>query len=341
MKILITGGAGFIGSNFIRHIISEYPQHAIVNLDNLTYAGNLENMKDMEGRPNYQFIRGDICNRQLLGSLDFDAIINFAAESHVDRSILDSFPFLQTNVIGTQNLLEAAKTRGCRMLQVSTDEVYGSIEKGLFTEQSPIRPNSPYAASKASADLLVRAYHETFGMDVLITRCSNNYGPYQFPEKLIPLVISHAVTDKPVPVYGDGKNVRDWIFVLDHCKAIDAVFHRGKSGEIYNAGGKKELQNIDIVTKLLSLVAEKTGRDKESLRHLITFVKDRPGHDRRYAIDPSKIERELGWTPETGFEEGLANTVDWYLSHRLWWERIISGKYRDYYKTQYGERFSE
>jgi len=341
MKILITGGAGFIGSNFIRHFISEYPQHAIVNLDNLTYAGNLENMKDMEGRPNYQFIRGDICNRQLLGSLDFDAIINFAAESHVDRSILDSFPFLQTNVIGTQNLLEAAKIRGCRMLQVSTDEVYGSIEKGLFTEESPIRPNSPYAASKASADLLVRAYHETFGMDVLITRCSNNYGPYQFPEKLIPLVISHAITDKPVPVYGDGKNVRDWIFVLDHCRAIDAVFHRGKSGEIYNAGGKKELQNIDIVTKLLSLVAEKTGRDKESLRHLITFVKDRPGHDRRYAIDPSKIERELGWTPETGFEEGLANTVDWYLSHRLWWERIISGEYRDYYKTQYGERFSE
>ena len=341
MRILITGGAGFIGSNFIRHIISEYPEHSIVNLDNLTYAGNLENMKDVEGHPNYQFIRGDICNRQLLGSLDFDAIINFAAESHVDRSILDSFPFLQTNVIGTQNLLEAAKTRGCRMLQVSTDEVYGSIEKGLFTEESPIRPNSPYAASKASADLLVRAYHETFGMDVLITRCSNNYGPYQFPEKLIPLVISHAITDKPVPVYGDGKNVRDWIFVLDHCTAIDAVFHHGKSGEIYNAGGKKELQNIDIVTKLLSLVAEKTGRDKESLRHLITFVKDRPGHDRRYAIDPSKIERELGWTPETGFEEGLANTVDWYLSHRLWWERIISGEYRDYYKTQYGERFSE
>ena len=341
MKILITGGAGFIGSNFIRHIISEYPEHSLVNLDNLTYAGNLENMKDVEGHPNYQFIRGDICNRQLLGSLDFDAIINFAAESHVDRSILDSFPFLQTNVIGTQNLLEAAKIRGCRMLQVSTDEVYGSIEKGLFTEQSPIRPNSPYAASKASADLLVRAYHETFGMDVLITRCSNNYGPYQFPEKLIPLVISHAITDKPVPVYGDGKNVRDWIFVLDHCTAIDAVFHYGKSGEIYNAGGKKELQNIDIVTKLLSLVAEKTGRDKESLRHLITFVKDRPGHDRRYAIDPSKIERELGWTPETGFEEGLANTVDWYLSHRLWWERIISGEYRDYYKTQYGERFSE
>jgi dTDP-glucose 4,6-dehydratase len=341
MKILITGGAGFIGSNFIHHIISEYPEHSVVNLDKLTYAGNLENMKDMEGRPNYQFIKGDICNRQLLGSLDFDAIINFAAESHVDRSILDSFPFLQTNVIGAQNLLEAAKIRGCRMLQVSTDEVYGSIEKGLFTEESPISPNSPYAASKASADLLVRAYHETFGMDVLITRCSNNYGPYQFPEKLIPLVISHAMTGKPVPVYGDGKNVRDWIHVHDHCKAIDAVFHRGKPGEIYNAGGKNEVQNIDIVKRLLTLVAEKTGRDKGSLMDLIAFVKDRPGHDRRYAIDPSKIERELGWDPETDFQEGLANTVDWYLSHRAWWEQIISGKYMDYYKIQYGERLSK
>jgi dTDP-glucose 4,6-dehydratase len=341
MKILITGGAGFIGSNFIHHIISEYPEHSVVNLDKLTYAGNLENMKDMEGRPNYQLIKGDICNRQLLGSLDFDAIINFAAESHVDRSILDSFPFLQTNVIGAQNLLEAAKIRGCRMLQVSTDEVYGSIEKGLFTEESPICPNSPYSASKASADLLVRAYHETFGMDVLITRCSNNYGPYQFPEKLIPLVISHAITGKQVPVYGDGKNVRDWIHVHDHCKAIDAVFHRGKSGEVYNAGGNNELQNIDIVKRLLGLVAAKTGSDAGQMLDLITFVKDRPGHDRRYAIDPSKLERELGWTPETGFEEGLANTVDWYFSHRAWWERIISGEYMDYYKMQYGERFSE
>ena len=232
MKILITGGAGFIGSNFIRHIISRYPEHSVINLDNLTYAGNLENLKDIEGQPNYSFIRGDICNRQFLDSLEFDAIINFAAESHVDRSILDSFPFLQTNVIGTQNLLEAARKRGCRMLQISTDEVYGSIEKGLFTEESPISPNSPYAASKASADLLVRAYHETYGMDVLITRCSNNYGPYQFPEKLIPLVISHAIAGKQVPVYGDGENVRDWIYVLDHCKAIDAVFHRGISGEV-------------------------------------------------------------------------------------------------------------
>ena len=341
MKILITGGAGFIGSNFIRYIVSAYPEHSVVNLDALTYAGNLENLKDMEDRPNYRFIKGDICDRQLLGSLDFDAIINFAAESHVDRSILDSYPFLQANVIGAQNLLEAAKTRGCRMLQVSTDEVYGSIEKGLFTEKSPISPNSPYSASKASADLLVRAYHETFGMDVLITRCSNNYGPYQFPEKLIPLVISHAIAGKPVPVYGDGKNVRDWIYVLDHCKAIEAVFYRGKSGEVYNAGGKNELQNIDIVKRLLTLIAEKTGRDREALMGLITFVKDRQGHDRRYAIDPSKLERELGWIPETGFEEGLSHTVDWYLSNQEWWKRIISGEYMDYYKMQYGERLSE
>lgn len=341
MKILVTGGAGFIGSNFIRHIISEYPEHSVVNLDALTYAGNLENLKDLEGRPNYQFIKGDICNRNLLAKLEFDAIINFAAESHVDRSILDAFPFLQTNVIGTQNLLEAARVRGCRMLQVSTDEVYGSIEQGLFTEGSPICPNSPYSASKASADLLVKAYHETFGMDVLITRCSNNYGPYQFPEKLIPLVISHAITGKPVPVYGDGRNVRDWIYVLDHCKAIAAVFHRGRSGEVYNAGGKNELQNIAIVKKLLGLVAVRTGSDAGRMLDLITFVKDRPGHDRRYAIDPSKLERELGWTPGTGFEEGLAYTVDWYLSHRHWWERIISGEYRDYYQAQYGGRLSE
>jgi dTDP-glucose 4,6-dehydratase len=338
MKILVTGGAGFIGSNFIRHVISGHPEHAVINLDNLTYAGNLENLQDIEGRPNYKFVKGDICDRKFLEGLEFDAIINFAAESHVDRSILDSFPFLQANVIGTQNLLEAAKIRRCRMLQVSTDEVYGSIGKGLFTEGSPISPNSPYAASKASADLLVRAYHETFGMDVLITRCSNNYGPYQFPEKLIPLVISHAITGKPIPVYGDGKNVRDWIYVIDHCKAVDAVFHRGKSGEVYNAGGKNEWQNIDIILRLLSLLAEKTGQDADALKNLVTFVKDRQGHDRRYAIDPSKIEKELGWRPETAFEKGLEDTVDWYLSHRAWWERIISGEYMGYYQTQYGDR---
>lgn len=337
MKILVTGGAGFIGSNFIRHILTTYPEHSVVNLDKLTYAGNLENLKDIEQFPNYLFVKGDICNRRLLDSLAFDAIINFAAESHVDRSILDSFPFLQTNIIGTQNLLEASKKRRCRMLHVSTDEVYGSLENGLFTELSPIMPNSPYAASKASADLLVRSYFETFGMDVLITRCSNNYGPYQFPEKLIPLVIYHALENKAIPVYGDGRNVRDWIHVKDHCTAVDRVFHQGRSGEVYNIGGNNEQHNIDIIRNLLAEIAEKTRADEESLLQLITYVKDRPGHDRRYAIDSSKIQKELGWKPGINFEEGLADTVEWYIMNRQWWSRIISGEYLDYYKTQYGE----
>jgi dTDP-glucose 4,6-dehydratase len=338
MKILVTGGAGFIGSNFIRHMLSAYPDYGIINLDSLTYAGNLENLKDIQDNPRYSFIRGDICDRDLLAGIDFDAIVHFAAESHVDRSILDSFPFLQTNVIGTQNLLEAARKRGCRMVHVSTDEVYGSLEKGLFTEGSPLAPNSPYAASKASSDLLVRAYHETFGIDVTITRCSNNYGPFQFPEKLIPLVILNAVEGKPVPVYGDGKNVRDWIHVLDHCRAVDAVFHNGGRGEVYNIGGRNEQQNIDIVKKLLRAVASKTGADPGAVLGLITFVKDRPGHDRRYAIDPAKTEGELGWKSATDFDEGLSLTVDWYLSNPQWWSRIRSGQYLDYYRAQYGER---
>lgn len=340
MKILVTGGAGFIGSNFIRYILSTYPEHSIINLDKLTYAGNLENLKDVEHLPNYRFVKGDICNSQLIESLEFDAIINFAAESHVDRSIIDSSPFLRTNIIGTQNLLEAAKRRKCRMIHVSTDEVYGSIDEGLFTEESPLKPNSPYAASKASSDLLARAYHETYGAEVIITRCSNNYGPFQFPEKLIPLVISHAIEGRAVPVYGDGKNVRDWIHVLDHCRAVDIVFHKGKTGEVYNIGGINERQNIDIIRNLLIQVAEKTGKDKEYLLNLITFIKDRPGHDRRYAIDPSQIEREMGWKPEIDFEQGLSLTVDWYLSNIKWWKRIISGEYMDYYKVQYGERIS-
>ena len=340
MKVLVTGGAGFIGSNFIRYILSTYPEHSIINLDKLTYAGNLENLKDVERLPNYRFVKGDICNSQLIESLEFDAIINFAAESHVDRSIIDSSPFLRTNIIGTQNLLEAAKRRKCRMIHISTDEVYGSIDEGLFTEESPLKPNSPYAASKASSDLLARAYHETYGAEVIITRCSNNYGPFQFPEKLIPLVISHAIEGRAVPVYGDGKNVRDWISVLDHCRAVDIVFHKGKSGEVYNIGGINEWQNIDIIRNLLMQVAEKTGKDRETLLNLISFVKDRPGHDRRYAIDPSKIKRELGWKPEIGFQQGLSLTVDWYLSNIKWWERIISGEYMDYYKVQYGERIS-
>ncbi len=338
MKILVTGGAGFIGSNFIRRMASDMPGHEVINLDKLTYAGNLENLKDLEDAPYYSFVKGDICDRQLIERLEFDGIINFAAESHVDRSIIDSYPFLQNNVVGTQNLLEAARSRNCRILHVSTDEVYGSIPEGMFTEGSPLRPNSPYAASKASADLLARAYHETYGLDVVITRCSNNYGPYQFPEKLIPLVIAHAVEGKPVPVYGDGGNVRDWIYVDDHCKAVAAVFLKGGSGKVYNIGSRNERRNIDIIRMLLAKTAERIGSDVEDLMKLITYVKDRPGHDRRYAIDPSQIESELGWRAETVFGEGLAGTVDWYLANRPWWERIISGEYLEYYRVQYGER---
>ncbi|OGW25067.1 MAG: dTDP-glucose 4,6-dehydratase [Nitrospirae bacterium GWC2_42_7] len=338
MRILVTGGAGFIGSNFIRHELSAHPEHQIINLDKLTYAGNLENLRNIENLPNYKFIKGDICDKQLIKSMEFDAIINFAAESHVDRSILDSSPFLQTNIIGTQNLLEASRKKGCRILHVSTDEVYGSIATGSFTENSPLQPNSPYSASKASSDMLAKAYFETYGLDVIITRCSNNYGPYQFPEKLIPLVIYHAVEGKPIPVYGDGKNVRDWIHVMDHCKALDIAFEEGKSGEIYNIGGNNEQENIYIVRMLLKKVAEKTGRKEDELSGLITFVKDRPGHDRRYSIDPSKMEKVLGWKPETSFDKGLSDTIDWYLENKPWWSRIISGEYVYYYKTQYGER---
>jgi dTDP-glucose 4,6-dehydratase len=337
MRILVTGGAGFIGSNFIRHMLSAHPGYEIINLDALTYAGNLENLKDIEDLPNYRFVRGDICESALLREIEFEAIVHFAAESHVDRSILDSSPFLKTNVIGTQNLLETARERGCRFLHVSTDEVYGSIENGAFTEMSPLMPNSPYAASKAASDLLVRAYHETHGVETLITRCSNNYGPFQFPEKFIPLIISNAMEGKPVPVYGDGTNVRDWIFVPDHCKGIDVVLHEGLNGGIYNIGAKNEQRNIDIVKKLLLMISEKTGVDRNGLMGLITFVKDRPGHDKRYAIDASKMEREFGWHAETGFDEGLSLTVEWYLSHRDWWERIKSGKYMDYYRLQYGQ----
>jgi dTDP-glucose 4,6-dehydratase len=338
MKILVTGGAGFIGSNFIRYMLHTYPDYEIINLDLLTYAGNLENLRDVEKLPNYRFIKGDICGRRLLEEVQCDAIINFAAESHVDRSILNPSPFLQTNVIGTQILLEASRKKGCRILHVSTDEVYGSIAEGLFTEESPLMPNSPYAASKASSDLLVRAYFETYGLDTMITRCSNNYGPYQFPEKLIPLVIANAIGNKAVPVYGDGMNVRDWIYVKDHCRALDVVLHRGRAGAIYNIGGKCERKNIDTVTMILLKIAEKTGIDEKSLLKLIVFVKDRPGHDRRYAIDPSRMESEFGWRPETNFDEGISGTVDWYLSNRNWWKRIISGEYMRYYEMQYGQR---
>lgn len=341
MNILVTGGAGFIGSSFIRYFLAEHPEHAIINLDKLTYAGNLENLKDVETLPSYRFIKGDIANGKLLDSLEFDAVIHFAAESHVDRSILDSYPFIHTNVIGTQSLLEAVKKRHCRMLHVSTDEVYGSVEAGAFTEESALQPNSPYAASKASSDLLARAYHETYALDVVVTRCSNNYGPYQFPEKLLPLVILHALEGRAVPVYGDGLNVRDWIYVIDHCRALDMVFHRGKSGSVYNIGARNEQQNIALVRELLSIVADRTGKSRDAVLGLITFVKDRPGHDRRYAIDPSKIEQELGWRPGMDFREGLAHTVDWYLANRQWWSHILSGEYREYYALQYGGRMEE
>ncbi len=338
MRLLVTGGAGFIASNYIRYALSAHPEYHIINLDNLTYAGNLENLKDLESSGRYTFVKGDICDTNVLEGLEFDAILNFAAESHVDRSILDAQPFLQTNIVGTSNLLEIARQRDCFFLQVSTDEVYGSIEEGFFNEESPILPNSPYAASKASSDLMVRAFIETHKIRAVITRCSNNYGPYQFPEKLIPLVILNAINKKPIPVYGDGMNVRDWIFVTDHCRAVDAALHKGMPGEIYNIGSRNERPNIEIIKLLLEKTAEHLDLDKDELMGLISFVKDREGHDRRYAIDPSMIEQQLGWKPEMRFEDGIAETVEWYISNKQWWQRIISGEYMKYYNTQYGKR---
>lgn len=338
MKLLVTGGAGFIGTNFVRHIFSAYPDYEIINLDKLTYAGNLENLHDYESLERYSFIKGDICERNIIENLEFDAIVHFAAESHVDRSILDARPFLQTNIMGTVNLLEEARKRDCVFLHVSTDEVYGSIDRGYFYEDSPLHPNSPYSASKASSDLMVRSYIETHNIKGMITRCSNNYGPYQFPEKLIPLVILNAINKRPIPVYGDGKNVRDWIYVTDHCKAVDAVLHRGEPGEIYNVGSRNERTNLNIIELILDKVADTLALDKKELLNLLTYVEDRKGHDRRYAIDPLKVEEKTGWRPEMNFEEGIAATIQWYISNRQWWERIISGDYMNYYNTQYGER---
>lgn len=339
MRILVTGGAGFIASNFIRHMLSVHPGYHIVNLDSLTYAGNLENLRDLELSERYSFVKGDICDSELIKGIAFDAIIHFAAESHVDRSIMDARPFLQTNIMGTCTLMEEARQRNCLFLHVSTDEVYGSVEEGLFHEDSPLRPNSPYAASKASSDLLVRAYGHTHGLRAMITRCSNNYGPFQFPEKLIPLVILNGLNDRPVPVYGDGMNVRDWIHVMDHCSAVDAVFHGGKEGEVYNVGSRNERTNIDIVRMILQEIAVMRGVDEARLLDLITFVKDRKGHDRRYAIDPSKVERDTGWSPRMEFRQGIRSTIEWYRSHEAWWQDILSGEYINYYRTQYGERF--
>jgi len=334
--ILVTGGAGFIGSNFVKYMIDKYDNYKIVNLDLLTYAGNLENLKDIEDNSNYKFVKGDIADRDLVNRLfeeeKFDYVINFAAESHVDRSIEDPGIFVRTNVMGTQVLLDAAKKYGIeKYLQVSTDEVYGALgPTGMFTEKTPLAPNSPYSASKASADMLVRSYHKTFGLPVNITRCSNNYGPYQFPEKLIPLMIANALEDKDLPVYGDGLQVRDWLHVKDHCSAIDTVLHKGKIGEVYNIGGNNEKKNIEIV----KLILEKLNKSES----LIKYVKDRPGHDRRYAIDNTKITTELGWEPSYTFEKGMEETIQWYLDNRDWWEKIRSGEYMEYYEKMYRDR---
>lgn len=334
MKILVTGGAGFIGSNFVNYIVRTYPEYEIINLDALTYAGNLNNLKELEEKANYKFIKGDITDTELVESIfaeKINIVVNFAAESHVDRSILDPGIFIKTNIQGTQVLLDAAKKYKIqKYVQVSTDEVYGSLGKeGFFTEKSPLAPNSPYSASKAGADLLVRAYYETFSLPVNITRCSNNYGPFHFPEKLIPLMIINALNDKPLPVYGDGQNVRDWLHVEDHCRAIDLVIHKGVNGEVYNVGGHNERTNIQVVKAILTHLGKSES--------LISYVEDRLGHDKRYAIDPTKLVTTLGWEPIYTFETGLEQTIDWYLDNRSWWEDILNGEYQVYYSKQYSK----
>ena len=351
--VLVTGVAGFIGSNFVYHFLDSYPESEIIGLDSLTYAGNMENLAALTPgqKERFTFVRGDIGDRTLADSLfadhAIDAVVNFAAESHVDRSIEDPLLFLKTNILGTCTLLDAARSAwrrngswlpGCRFLQVSTDEVYGSLgPEGLFTEETPLDPHSPYSASKASADLIARAYHDTFGMPVLVTRCSNNYGPCQFPEKLIPLAIRNALRHGTIPVYGDGRNVRDWLYVEDHCRAIGTVLNDGRPGEVYNIGGNNEWENIAILRLLLSILSEESG-DPGINEGLIRFVQDRPGHDRRYAIDSSKISRELGWKPSTTFAEGIRMTIRWYLDHQGWMERVASGEYLSFYERNYRGR---
>jgi dTDP-glucose 4,6-dehydratase len=332
-NILVTGGAGFIGSNYLNHILAERDDYFIVNLDKLTYAGNLENLKPVENKKNYRFIKGDICNSELVRYIfehyRIKYLINFAAESHVDRSILGSEVFFRSNVIGTNVLLELSRKFGVeKFLQVSTDEVYGSLgPDGLFTENTPLSPNSPYSSSKASADMMVMSFYHTYGFPAVITRCSNNYGPYQFPEKLIPLMIINALNGKKLPVYGDGMNIRDWIYVIDHNKAINLVFEEGKSGEVYNIGASNEMANINIIKLILKYLNKSED--------LIEYVKDRPGHDRRYAIDSTKIQTELCWKPEYTFEDAISKTIEWYLNNRQWWQRILTGEYQEYYNTQY------
>jgi len=335
-NILVTGGAGFIGSNFINHILKERDDYFIINLDKLTYAGNLENLVESESHKNYRFVKGDICNAELVNYLfekyKIKHVINFAAESHVDRSILGSAVFYQTNVIGTNVLLESARRNEVeKFLQVSTDEVYGSLgSDGLFTESTPLSPNSPYSSSKAGADMMALSFYHTYGMPIVLTRCSNNYGPFQFPEKLIPLMIINSLNDKKLPVYGDGMNVRDWIYVIDHNRAIDLVFEKGRTGEVYNIGASNEMPNIKIIQLILQYLKKSDS--------LIEYVKDRLGHDRRYAIDSSKIQTELGWKPQYTFEEAIQFTIDWYLKNESWWKRIISGDYLKYYEQQYLSR---
>ena len=339
MTIIVTGGAGFIGSNFIYFELKNHPEDRVVCLDKLTYAGNLSTLEEALKNPNFAFYKVDICDRaavyEIFEKEKPDAVVNFAAESHVDRSIETPEIFLQTNVLGTQVMMDACRKYGTgRYHQVSTDEVYGDLPLDrpdlFFTEETPIHTSSPYSASKAAADLLVGAYQRTYGLPATISRCSNNYGPYHFPEKLIPLMIANALNDKPLPVYGKGENVRDWLYVEDHCSAIDLILRRGTVGEVYNVGGHNEMRNIDIV----KLICQKLGKPES----LITFVTDRKGHDMRYAIDPTKIHRELGWLPETKFADGLDRTIEWYLTHREWWETIISGEYRNYYEKMYGNR---
>ncbi len=350
MKILITGGAGFIGSHVVRLFVNKYPSYTIYNLDKLTYAGNLANLKDIESKPNYKFVKGDIVDADFINKLfsehKFGAVIHLAAESHVDRSITNPLEFVYTNVIGTVNLLNAAKTiykedaNAFKLFyHVSTDEVYGSLgETGMFTETTSYDPHSPYSASKASSDHFVRAYHDTYGLPALISNCSNNYGPNHFPEKLIPLCISNIKNNKPLPIYGKGENVRDWLFVEDHARAIDVIFHNAKAGSTYNIGGHNEWTNIDVIRLLCKIMDKKLGRAEGTNEKLITFVKDRAGHDLRYAIDSTKLQNELGWKPSLKFEEGLERTVDWYLANEEWLQNVTSGDYQKYYEQQYVKR---
>jgi dTDP-glucose 4,6-dehydratase len=346
-KILITGGAGFIGSHVIRRFLNNYPHYHIVNFDKLTYAGNLENLKDVEDKSNYAFFKGDICNQEdlktVMSKYDITDVIHLAAESHVDRSISGPMEFVQTNVVGTVNLMNVCREywgslEGHLFYHVSTDEVYGSLEEeGLFEEDTPYDPRSPYSASKASSDHFVRAYHHTYGLEIRISNCSNNYGSHQFPEKLIPLMIHNAVEGKELPIYGDGKNIRDWLWVQDHASAIDTIFHKGANGATYNVGGLNEWTNIDLVNELASIVDDKQGLASGTTAENIVFIKDRAGHDRRYAIDASKLEDELGWKPSITFEEGLEKTIEWYLDHQEWVKSVVSGDYQTYYKEHYNQ----